>query len=91
MLLDLLLNYNERLCMKITKMPYTIEVDDYHEFEFIRKNLNDLIRGIKVEEVTYLGGVYLGIVYHKTTNKSKVKNLKAKLVKMNEEDLDASH
>lgn len=67
--------------MKITKLPYSVEVGDYHEFSNMQDILGQLVRGIRVEEVMYIRGGYIGIVYHTSTSKAKLKVLKAKLEK----------
>lgn len=67
--------------MKINKLPYKIEVDDYHEFDTIQDYLRTLVPGMIVEEIGYLEDTYVGIVYYKTTPKALIKALKEKIEK----------
>lgn len=47
--------------MKIN-LPIQIEVDDYHEFDYLEEYFKKLNRHIKIEEIGFKG-YYTGLVY----------------------------
>lgn len=55
--------------LRLAKLPFLVEVDDYHEFEDVVRHLNTAIEGGKIEiheadtENFSDTGMYYGIVY----------------------------
>lgn len=82
---------NQRHWVQIPKaavkvnLPTSIQVDDYHEFAGIGDNLEQIIPGVKVKEVGFVDGQYVGVVYKGKLTDPDV----AKLVKQIKADTKA--
>ena len=60
--------------MKLS-LPKLITVDDYHEFDSAKDLFKQIGLPVKVKEIGFLGGSYIGIVYEGKLTDPKVQKL----------------
>lgn len=70
--------------LKINKLPVLTFAEDYHQFHVIQSNLRLIAPKIKVKELGFYGGEYVGIIYkgnlRSPENKAVVKQVKIEIV-----------
>lgn len=59
------------------KVPQIVEVEDYHDIEFLQEDYRRIVPGIKVKEIGFdqATGLYTGLVYLGTLKDSKNRKL----------------